>query len=89
MPSLNEFIHGYGYAAVAVIVALECLGIPLPGEIVLVAAAIYAGSTHELNIWLVIVAAATGAFVGNTVGFAVGRHFGYRAVAALRRLHRT
>ncbi|MGZ3409078.1 MAG: DedA family protein [Xanthobacteraceae bacterium] len=78
MLSLNELIHSYGYAAIVTIVALECIGIPLPGEIVLAAAAIYAGSTHDLNIWLVIVAAATGAFAGNTVGFAIGHHYGYR-----------
>lgn len=78
MPSLDEFIHAYGYAAVAAIVALECLGIPLPGEIVLVAAAIFAGTTHNLNIWFVIAAAAAGAFGGNVLGFAIGRLYGYR-----------
>jgi membrane protein DedA with SNARE-associated domain len=77
VPSLNDFILAYGYAAVAAIVALECVGIPLPGEIVLIAAAIYAGSTQHLNIGLVIAAAAGGAFMGNVAGFAIGRRYGY------------
>ena len=57
---LAHLIQTYGYWAIGGIVALESMGFPLPGETVLVAAAIYAGTTHDLEILFVIVAAATG-----------------------------
>ena len=49
-----------------------------PGETALVTAAVYAGATHNLNIAMVILAAITGAIVGDNIGFLVGRQFGYR-----------
>jgi membrane protein DedA with SNARE-associated domain len=82
---MEWFLHGetqhllavYGYWAVAGAVALECVGLPLPGESALVAAAIYAGSTHRLNIGLVIFAAAMGAAIGGSCGFWLGRAVGH------------
>jgi len=68
----------YGYWAVLVFVAIESTGIPFPGETMLLAAAIYAGTTHQLVIPLVIAAAATGAILGDNIGFWVGREGGYR-----------
>ena len=56
--TLQQLISTHGYWAVALIVGLESMGIPLPGETVLVLAAIYAASDPTLNIWLVIAAAA-------------------------------
>jgi membrane protein DedA with SNARE-associated domain len=76
--NLASVIATHGYWVVAAVVALESMGLPLPGETTLVMAAAYAGKTHELNIALVIAAAATGAIVGDSVGFAIGGHFGYR-----------
>jgi membrane protein DedA with SNARE-associated domain len=67
-----------GYWAVGVTVALESMGIPLPGETMLIAAAIYAGTTHDLKIGLVIAAAAAGAIIGDNIGFWLGRALGYR-----------
>jgi membrane protein DedA with SNARE-associated domain len=75
---LRQLLETYSYGAIAGLVALEAMGIPLPGETALVSAAILAGANHILNIWLVIAAAAAGAIVGDNVGFWVGREFGYR-----------
>jgi membrane protein DedA with SNARE-associated domain len=75
--TLNHLILAHGYWIVAAIVGLESMGIPLPGETTLVTAGIYAGTTHHLNIALVIGAAAVGAIGGDNLGFWVGRRFGY------------
>jgi len=75
---LTHLLAVYGYWAVLVFVALESTGIPVPGETILLTAAIYAGSTHRLNIALVIIAAIVGAILGDNVGFWVGREGGYR-----------
>ena len=77
----SELLHllaTYGYWAVLVFVAIESTGIPFPGETMLLIAAIYAGTTHRLSIPLVIVAAASGAILGDNIGFWIGREGGYR-----------
>src|SRR5262245_20369748 len=75
---LNHLIVHQGYWVVAAVVGFESMGVPLPGETTLVSAAIYAGSTHELNIWILTAAAAIGAIAGDNVGFWLGRRYGYR-----------
>ncbi len=74
---LTSLIATYGSWLVAGIIALECVGIPLPGETILVTSAIYAGSTNDLSIWSVIIAAILGGIAGNIVAFWLGRRFGY------------
>jgi membrane protein DedA with SNARE-associated domain len=77
---LQHFLATYGYFAVFVFVAIESLGIPFPGESMLLLAAIDAGTTHQLSIVLVIVAATCGAIIGDNIGFLVGREGGYRVL---------
>src|ERR1700734_2107187 len=74
---VEHLIHAYGLLTVALIVGLECIGVPLPGETALLGAAIYAGTKHDLNIVAVILTAAAAAIVGRVVGYAIGRGFGY------------
>jgi len=73
-----HMIGSYGYFAVGGIVGLESLGVPLPGETTLIAAATFAGATHRLDIGLVILAAAVGAVAGDSAGFWLGRGVGWR-----------
>jgi len=75
---VTHLLATYGYWAMVLFVAIESIGIPFPGETMLLAAAIYAGTTHRLAIPLVIGAAAAGAILGDNVGFWVGREGGYR-----------
>jgi membrane protein DedA with SNARE-associated domain len=80
--SISEHVPGivshYGYFAVFGIVALESAGIPMPGETILLTASIYAGTTHQLDIFGVMAAAAVGAIFGDNIGFWVGRQIGLR-----------
>lgn len=65
------------YLVVGVVIGLESLGIPLPGEIALVSAALLA-SRHTLDINPVGVAAAAtaGAIIGDTIGYSIGHRYG-------------
>ena len=66
----------HAYWAVFLIIMLESAGLPLPGEAVLIAAAIYAGLTGNIEIGWVIGLGAAGAIIGDNIGFWVGRRFG-------------
>ena len=77
---LQQFLSTYGYFAVFVFVAIESIGIPFPGETMLLIAAIDAGKTHQLSIALIILAAAAGAIAGDNIGFWIGREGGYRVL---------
>src|SRR3954447_21762784 len=75
---LDDLLSYFGYLAVFAIIAIESLGIPAPGETMLVTASVYAGATGNLAIEGVIAAAAAGAIVGDNIGYAIGRKGGYR-----------
>ena len=50
-------VKAYGLWVLFIGITLECMGIPVPGETVLVSAALYAGSTHRLRIGSVMLVA--------------------------------
>ncbi|HET6212577.1 MAG TPA: DedA family protein, partial [Micromonosporaceae bacterium] len=66
------------YVVVALVIGLESMGVPLPGEITLVTAALLAAQGITEPLWVGF-AAAAGAIVGDSLGYAVGRRGG-RAV---------
>jgi membrane protein DedA with SNARE-associated domain len=76
MALINHLLQSYGYLAVFVFVGLESVGFPVPGETTLIAAAVYAGSTHHLNIAVVAAIAATAAVLGDNGGYWLGKHGG-------------
>jgi membrane protein DedA with SNARE-associated domain len=76
--ALTHLLTTYGYWAVLLFVAVESIGIPFPGETMLLVAAIYAGTHHSFHLPLVILAAACGAILGDNLGYLVGRGGGYR-----------
>ena len=78
--TLHRLLENYGYAAVFLFVGIESLGIPFPGETMVIVAAVYAGATHHLTVWLIWLTAAAGAIVGDNIGFGVGHWGGYRLV---------
>src|ERR1700747_1229600 len=65
------------YAVVGLVVGIESLGIPLPGEIVLVRSPLLS-SRHELAVSPIGVGAAgvIGAVIGDSTGYAIGRRLG-------------
>lgn len=74
--ALEPTLNHYGYLAVVGLLLLEDFGIPVPGETILILAAVYAGA-GRLNIVLVGVLAFLAAVTGDNIGFAIG-HFGGR-----------
>src|SRR6266576_2861241 len=74
--SLIRLIQVHGPWIISVVVALESAGVPLPGETILVAAALLAAATNQIDIAVVVAAAAAGAIVGDGIGYTIGRRFG-------------
>jgi len=72
------------YAVVGLVIGLESMGIPLPGEITLVSASLLA-ATGVTQPWWVAIAASTGAIVGDSIGYAVGRRGGRALLVRLGR----
>jgi membrane protein DedA with SNARE-associated domain len=63
------------YLLVGLVIGLESLGIPLPGEVILVSAALMSSQGH-VSALTVGVCAALGAIVGDSIGYAIGRKGG-------------
>ena len=84
--TLESWLDSYGYLVVFLLVMLESIGLPVPGETALIAAALYAGSTHKLEIWAIVAVAAAGAIIGDNIGFSIGRYGGSKFL--LRHGHR-
>jgi membrane-associated protein len=81
---LATFLHvaqNVGLPIVFVLIAIETMGIPVPGETALITAGIVASRGH-LSIEAVIAVAAAAAILGDNVGFALGRRLGRRALTA-------
>jgi membrane protein DedA with SNARE-associated domain len=76
---VTHFIDSYGLGILFLLVALESCGVPVPGETALLTAAVLAARGHFAIEW-VIVLAATGAIVGDNVGYWLGREGGRRVL---------
>lgn len=72
---IEQYMLAYGYWAVFFGVMLENAGLPVPGETILLIAGYFA-STGEFHLALVMLIAATGAVIGDNIGFAIGHHYG-------------
>jgi membrane protein DedA with SNARE-associated domain len=77
--ALAPLLDHYGYLAAAGLIMLEDFGVPVPGETVLIAAAVYAGA-GRLNIFAVALIAVAAAVIGDNIGYAIGRFGGRRLV---------
>ena len=73
LQTLQNALATFGYPAVIVFVMIECIGIPFPGETMLLLASFYAATDTRLQIPLVILCAAVGAIFGDNIGYLFGR----------------
>ncbi|MFC7793779.1 DedA family protein [Streptomyces cinereoruber] len=73
------------YVLVGVVIGLESLGIPLPGEIVLVSSALLASQHGDINPYVLGACATAGAIIGDSIGYAIGRKGGRPLLARLGR----
>ena len=81
---LSPYMATYGYYLVFFGVALECsamLGLIIPGETILLLASFYAAH-GELSLTTVILLAMAGAFIGDNIGYSIGRKGGRRFILA-------
>jgi membrane protein DedA with SNARE-associated domain len=79
--TLVDVANNVGLPLVFVLIAVESMGVPLPGETALFAAAIFA-SKDGPPIEAVIAVAAAGAILGDNVGYLIGRKAGRRLLEA-------
>lgn len=77
--------HQYGYWAVFIGIAIENMGIPLPGETITVIGGFLAGS-GELNFWWVLASAIAGAVLGDNFGYWLGRWGGWQLLVKIGNL---
>ena len=75
--ALVDIPANVGYSLVFALIAVETMGIPVPGETALIAAALLAHD-GEMDIVPLIALAAAAAIIGDNVGFAIGRKGGRR-----------
>ncbi|MGH2414843.1 MAG: DedA family protein [Microcystaceae cyanobacterium] len=76
LDNIQEIASQYGYWAVFAGIALENMGIPLPGETITIVGGFLAGS-GELNYWIVLGSAIGGAVLGNNFGYWIGEISGW------------
>ena len=76
--TIGQLVQTYGYWAVFLAVGAESLGVPIPGETTLIAAAVFAGATHRLSLVYLVIVASVAAIAGDNLGYLIGRGGGYR-----------
>jgi len=69
---LRSAVVHYGYWAVAFTLLLENMGIPLPGETILLIASFMAYSEHDLKLSWIVIFATVACTIGDNLGYALG-----------------
>ena len=71
---MKPLLEHYGYLALFVSIFLEGIGIPMPGQSLMVAASILS-SEQVMNLTLVMAVSWLSCFIGNTCGYLIGYYF--------------
>jgi membrane protein DedA with SNARE-associated domain len=86
--SLLPNVPHYGYVLVFIVVLLNNVGVPLPGETILLGAGFILGQTAG-SLWPPMVAGTAAAFLGGLVAFWLGRRLGHGSLEKIHWLHLT
>jgi membrane protein DedA with SNARE-associated domain len=86
--SLLPHIPHYGYVLVFIVVFLNNIGFPLPGETVLLGAGFILGQAAG-SLWEPAVAGTAASFLGGICAFGIGRRLGHEGLARIHWLHLT
>jgi membrane protein DedA with SNARE-associated domain len=78
--TLEHWIHEYGAGAVFLILTFESFGAPLPGESLLIVAAILAGR-GDISFLSLFISAWAGAVIGDNIGYVIGRKLGHGLIS--------
>ena len=76
---LENFVRHYGAFAVMLILAIEAIGAPVPGETLLIFASVLAGR-GEMSLPSLLVFAWVGSVLGDNLGYLIGKKFGRGAI---------
>ena len=87
LDAIQELARLYGYWAVFLGIAVENMGIPLPGETIVIVGGFLAGS-GELSYWGVLGSAIAGAVLGDNFGYWVGRFGSWALLVKIGRIFR-
>ena len=79
LAAVQPLLERYGYGAVFLAIFVEGMGIPAPGQTLLIAAALLA-ARGDLSLGMLLVVALVAAAGGNLAGFAIGRYGGRRVL---------
>ena len=80
---VQPLLERYGYGAAFAAVMAEGMGVPTPGQTLLMAGALEA-ATGRMNIALLLFLVTTAAIVGNSIGYAIGRWGGRVVLVKLK-----
>ena len=86
--ALLPHIPHYGYMLVFIVVFLNNIGAPLPGETILLGAGFILGKSAG-SLWEPIVAGTAACFLGGTCAFWLGRRLGHTGLEKIHWLHLT
>jgi membrane protein DedA with SNARE-associated domain len=81
------FVQEHGYWIVGVVLLIENMGIPVPGELILISAGLLAFEGH-LDVAAIAAWALVGAIVGDNLGYLLGRRYGSALLRGYCRLFR-
>jgi membrane protein DedA with SNARE-associated domain len=76
--SLRPWLDRYGYGAVFAAVGVEGIGMPAPGQSVLIAGALAAAAKTRIRIVPLLATAFLASVLGSSLGYLIGRHGGRR-----------
>jgi membrane protein DedA with SNARE-associated domain len=79
MSSLAALAASYGLPVVTLIIAAEAIGMPLPGETMMIALGASAAAGH-VSLVRIFIALWVGAVIGDNIGYIIGRRIGRKAV---------